>query len=84
MPAPKNDDLRFYTKEMVARFKKSSFLTSNVVEPHVQQTTANDYDSMTVAQLSDELGKRGLPTSGSKADLVTRLRENDGSTTQAP
>lgn len=35
------------------------------------------YDDMTYPQLQDELRKRGLPVSGSKDDLVTRLRESD-------
>ncbi len=33
-----------------------------------------DYDSMTVQQLKEELASKGLPVSGNKADLITRLR----------
>lgn len=35
------------------------------------------YDGMTAAQLGDELGKRDLPRSGSKPELVARLRADD-------
>lgn len=35
------------------------------------------YEDRTVAQLQDELAARGLPTSGLKAELVDRLREDD-------
>ena len=34
-----------------------------------------DYDSMTVAELKDLLRDAGLPVSGKKADLITRLQE---------
>lgn len=36
-----------------------------------------DYSSMKVAELKDELGARGLPKSGKKADLVDRLEKSD-------
>merc|ERR1719229_1360586 len=32
-----------------------------------------DYSKLTVAELKAELGNRGLPVSGKKADLVARL-----------
>ena len=41
--------------------------TSKEVEP--------DFESMTVAQLKELLKKEGLPVSGKKADLITRLTE---------
>ena len=34
---------------------------------------ADDYESMTVAQLKDLLKEQGLPVSGKKADLIERL-----------
>lgn len=37
------------------------------------------YESETVEYLKDELKKRGLPTSGNKSELVTRLEEDDAS-----
>lgn len=37
----------------------------------------DDYDSMTNDDLREELEDRDLPTSGNKADLIARLREND-------
>jgi hypothetical protein len=33
----------------------------------------SDYDAMTVAELQDLAGERGLPTSGTKAELIERL-----------
>ena len=34
---------------------------------------AEDYESMTVAQLKELLKEQGLPVSGKKADLIERL-----------
>jgi len=36
-----------------------------------------DYESMTVAELREELAARGLPTSGLKDELIARLDEDD-------
>jgi len=36
----------------------------------------SDYENMTVAQLKELLKEAGLPVSGKKADLITRLQEN--------
>ena len=38
-----------------------------------------DYDDMTVAELKDLLREAGLPVSGKKADLITRLQEMEDS-----
>jgi hypothetical protein len=38
---------------------------------------ATDYQPWTVTQLADELGSRGLPKSGTKAELVARLERDD-------
>ncbi|MFC8515484.1 SAP domain-containing protein [Streptomyces sp. NPDC057257] len=37
------------------------------------------YEDSTVEELKEQLGERGLPKTGSKADLVARLREDDAS-----
>lgn len=37
----------------------------------------DDYEKSTVADLSDECKKRGLPSSGTKSDLVKRLHAYD-------
>ncbi len=42
----------------------------------------SDYDKMTVAELKELLKEAGLPVSGKKADLITRLQE--GAETSAP
>jgi hypothetical protein len=38
---------------------------------------ALEYDALTVAELQAELDRRGLPTTGKKAELVERLEEAD-------
>ena len=37
----------------------------------------SEYDNMTVAELKELLKDAGLPVSGKKADLITRLEENE-------
>jgi len=37
-----------------------------------------DYSKLKVAELKEELGKRSLPVSGKKEELVARLLENEG------
>ena len=39
---------------------------------------AEDYESMTVAQLKELLKEQGLPVSGKKTDLIERLQEAAG------
>ena len=39
---------------------------------------AEDYESMTVAQLKELLKEEGLPVSGKKSDLIARLHEAAG------
>ena len=39
---------------------------------------AEDYESMTVAQLKELLKEQGLPVSGKKSDLIERLQEAGG------
>jgi large subunit ribosomal protein L32e len=43
-----------------------------------------EYEKMTVAQLKELLKEAGLPVSGKKADLITRLSENEGAAEEAP
>ena len=42
------------------------------------------YDDMTVAELKDLLRERGLPVSGKKADLISRLNEAESPEEEAP
>lgn len=42
-----------------------------------EQVSEPDYEGWTVAQLREVLAKRELPTSGTKPELVTRLRTHD-------
>jgi hypothetical protein len=46
-------------------------------DPFDGQEPPDDYNDWTGDQLSWELGNRGLPKSGKKADLVARLIEDD-------
>jgi hypothetical protein len=39
--------------------------------------TDDEYTDWTVAQLKEELGNRGLPVSGTKAELIERLEDDD-------
>jgi len=41
------------------------------------EESQDDYDSMTVAQLKEELEARGLPSTGKKPELVAALEAND-------
>lgn len=45
--------------------------------PAEEPDADTDYDGMTLAELRDEAGKRKLPTYGTKAQLVERLRDAD-------
>jgi hypothetical protein len=47
------------------------------------QQPADDYDSRNVEQLRAELSKRQMSTTGNKAELISRLRENDATTDSA-
>lgn len=46
-------------------------------EDEEEDTSEPDYDTMTNEQLREDLRGRGLSASGSKAELISRLREND-------
>ena len=41
---------------------------------------AEEYESLTVAELKDLLRERELPVSGNKAELIARLVESDSPT----
>jgi len=42
------------------------------------------YDSLTVAELRELCRERGLPVSGTKAEIVLRLNQNDAGVTDGP
>lgn len=42
-----------------------------------EQTSEPNYETWTVAQLREVLAERELPTSGTKAELIARLRTHD-------
>jgi len=44
----------------------------------------SEYEDMTSTQLKDALRERGLSTSGTKAEMVARLEEDDAGTSEAP
>ena len=46
-------------------------------DPFNGEEPPEDYNDWTADQLRFELGNRSLPKSGNKADLVTRLEEDD-------
>jgi len=52
-------------------------LPEAVEDTPAKQEPAPDYESWTVARLREVLAARELPTSGTKAELVTRLRTHD-------
>lgn len=43
----------------------------------IENSSSMDYQSMTVAELKDELRSRGLPVSGRKSDLIERLEASE-------
>lgn len=43
-----------------------------------------DYEALTVEQLKEQLGERGLPKSGKRDDLVQRLRDDDAARAAEP
>lgn len=47
----------------------------------VQEDTEPDYDGMTLAEMRKAAGDRNLPTYGSKANIIERLRAADAEDT---
>lgn len=45
--------------------------------PAADEGDGDNYEELSKPELADELGERGLAKSGSKAELIERLREND-------
>jgi len=61
------------------------------INPLVQEETPSpfvvdevQYDSLTVAELRELCKERGLPVSGTKAEIVLRLNQNDAGVTDGP
>ena len=52
-------------------------IQEEVVEEVVEEETLPDYESMTVEELKALLRARGLPVTGTKAELIARLIEAD-------
>ena len=61
--------------------KAPSKATASKVEPADEWD--DDWEEMTVAQLKKELTSRKMDTTGRKADLIRRLREDEQSTSEA-
>ena len=47
-----------------------------VLNDHFQTNMSTDWNKQTVAQLKAELTKRGLDTTGKKAELVERIEQS--------
>ena len=52
-----------------------------VLEDLLEAEPVGEYETWLRTDLQDECGRRGLPTSGNKADLVARLEANDKEST---
>lgn len=71
--------------ELVSRFEAA--LSSTGPSPSKkpkEEESGLDFDKMKVAELQDELAKRGLNTSGRKSELVARLKAASASQTPGP
>jgi len=65
--------------------EKSSPAPANEPAPLVEEDVVNpfptdiqEYDSLTVAELRALCKERGLPVYGTKAEIILRLKQNDG------
>lgn len=57
-----------------------TFVSVGSIAQNDVQDHPDNYEDMTNAELSAELERRDLPHSGTKAELVERLRESDAGT----
>lgn len=65
------------TPEEVAAYEEKQRAAANTGEPTTASEAREKYGKMTVDELKGELESRDLPVSGSKAELVDRLVEDD-------
>ena len=75
-----------YSENALADVLEDTDADGNRVVPHPElqrenaqdaEVSDDDYDQANVAQLQDELRDRGLSPTGTKPELVARLREDD-------
>tara|TARA_B100000902_G_scaffold20031_1_gene24007 strand:- start:590 stop:2812 length:2223 start_codon:yes stop_codon:yes gene_type:complete len=66
--------LAFTLREMFSGDGDENDHTEIVEKEMVKSRPSQNYGSMTVAELRAELGEKGLPTSGTKAVLIDRLK----------
>jgi hypothetical protein len=82
-PAPAQDDEVALLKARIAELEEAQRHADSAGSEGA--SPAKDrYDGMTAAQLGDELGDRKLSKSGSKPDLIARLRADDEAKKSAP
>ena len=66
--------LVFTLREMFSVDEEDNYQTEMVEKSMEKSRPSRDYGAMTVAQLRTELSENGLPTSGTKAVLIDRLK----------
>ncbi|MEC9118373.1 MAG: SAP domain-containing protein, partial [Candidatus Thermoplasmatota archaeon] len=66
--------LVFTLREMFSEEDEDNDQTEIVEKSMEKSRPSRDYGAMTVAQLRTELSENGLPTSGTKAVLIDRLK----------
>lgn len=62
---------------------KAEYVEPEQDQPLTEDEPTDEYDTWTNDQLRDELAERELPTSGNKAELVARLRDDDSNAPDA-
>jgi hypothetical protein len=82
--AKKNPNTGFKTllSDMEEEFGKDVKVVKKQIERFVVESGIS-YSSMKVDDLKKELGRRGLPKTGKKDELIDRLKENDAGGTKA-
>lgn len=73
-------DLR--VADEIAAAAAESEAASEAQDDDDEVVDSEEYGEWTKAQLQYELTERNLPTSGTKAELVTRLEEDDAAATE--